>query len=102
MLSHIGFGGTRIACKQLIRDGGEGNRTPDLLNAIQALSQLSYAPHKRRVAACRKEPQTIAVGISSVNEQVLAKTIKAGILHRLDPAIRSDPDALGLSRWMLS
>ena len=26
------------------RDGGEGNRTPDLLNAIQALSQLSYAP----------------------------------------------------------
>ena len=24
--------------------GGEGNRTPDLLNAIQALSQLSYAP----------------------------------------------------------
>ncbi len=26
------------------RDGGEGNRTPDLLNAIQALSQLSYTP----------------------------------------------------------
>ena len=25
-------------------DGGEGNRTPDLLNAIQALSQLSYGP----------------------------------------------------------
>ena len=25
-------------------DGGEGNRTPDLLNAIQALSQLSYTP----------------------------------------------------------
>src|ERR1700682_3687714 len=24
--------------------GGEGNRTPDLLNAIQALSQLSYTP----------------------------------------------------------
>ena len=26
------------------RDGGEGNRTPDLVNAIHALSQLSYAP----------------------------------------------------------
>ncbi len=27
-------------------DGGaEGNRTPDLLNAIQALSQLSYGPN---------------------------------------------------------
>ena len=24
--------------------GGEGNRTPDLVNAIHALSQLSYAP----------------------------------------------------------
>ena len=24
--------------------GAEGNRTPDLLNAIQALSQLSYNP----------------------------------------------------------
>ena len=29
------------------RHGGEGNRTPDLLNAIQALSQLSYAPDLR-------------------------------------------------------
>src|SRR5262249_52822195 len=28
------------------RHGGEGNRTPDLLNAIQALSQLSYAPER--------------------------------------------------------
>ena len=26
------------------RGGGEGNRTPDLVNAIHALSQLSYAP----------------------------------------------------------
>jgi hypothetical protein len=30
-------------------DGGaEGNRTPDLLNAIQALSQLSYGPARWR------------------------------------------------------
>ena len=27
--------------------GDEGDRTPDLLNAIQALSQLSYAPKDR-------------------------------------------------------
>ena len=27
--------------------GAEGNRTPDLLNAIQALSQLSYGPGRR-------------------------------------------------------
>ena len=26
------------------QNGAEGNRTPDLLNAIQALSQLSYGP----------------------------------------------------------
>ena len=26
------------------RSGAEGSRTPDLLNAIQALSQLSYSP----------------------------------------------------------
>src|SRR5437879_5323346 len=27
-----------------LADGGEGDRTPDLVNAIHALSQLSYAP----------------------------------------------------------
>ena len=27
--------------------GAEGSRTPDLLNAIEALSQLSYGPHAR-------------------------------------------------------
>ena len=29
-----------------ITGGAEGNRTPDLLNAIQALSQLSYGPDR--------------------------------------------------------
>ena len=28
-----------------INGGAEGNRTPDLLNAIQALSRLSYGPN---------------------------------------------------------
>ena len=28
----------------LFNGGGKGIRTPDLLNAIQALSQLSYTP----------------------------------------------------------
>jgi hypothetical protein len=27
-----------------LTSGAEGSRTPDLLNAIQALSQLSYGP----------------------------------------------------------
>ena len=32
-------------------NGGEGDRTPDLVNAIHALSQLSYAP----VILCRPQ-----------------------------------------------
>ena len=31
--------------------GGEGDRTPDLVNAIHALSQLSYAPANNRATA---------------------------------------------------
>ena len=62
----------------LPRHGGEGNRTPDLLNAIQALSQLSYAPSSQRSSAklakgCRQEPPSIAEGIPSVNKLGLAQ-----------------------------
>ena len=32
----------RLEC---LISGGEGDRTPDLVNAIHALSQLSYAPY---------------------------------------------------------
>jgi hypothetical protein len=36
-----------IVSKLLIQYGGDkGTRTPDLLSAIQALSQLSYAPNQ--------------------------------------------------------
>ena len=89
----------------MIRDGGEGNRTPDLLNAIQALSQLSYAPVRTLSyqqiqplsaaftcfqllsaafdcvqqtpvdESCRQEPRIIAGGISSVNEMGLAEIL---------------------------
>src|SRR5512135_2894838 len=35
----------RNPCRRSIpTNGGEGDRTPDLVNAIHALSQLSYAP----------------------------------------------------------
>ena len=41
-----GLRGTEGLC---IHDGGdEGDRTPDLLTASQALSQLSYAPVTKR------------------------------------------------------
>jgi hypothetical protein len=57
--------------------GGEGNRTPDLLNAIQALSQLSYAPAPNPFRGLdevgRQEPRSIAAGILRVNETALAE-----------------------------
>ena len=41
--------GLRFSEGLCIHDGGdEGDRTPDLLTASQALSQLSYAPVTRR------------------------------------------------------
>ena len=64
-------------------DGGEGNRTPDLLNAIQALSQLSYAPRGDSEEPVRQEPRIIVEGIDSVNEMGLAQIPMAGILQRL-------------------
>ena len=64
-------------------DGGEGNRTPDLLNAIQALSQLSYAPSGDSEEPVRQEPRIIVEGIDSVNEMGLAQIPMAGILQRL-------------------
>ena len=36
--------------------GAEGNRTPDLLNAIQALSQLSYGPASNQKTEIVKKP----------------------------------------------
>jgi hypothetical protein len=37
-------GGQRIGQYGYLHGGAEGSRTPGLLNAIQALSQLSYSP----------------------------------------------------------
>jgi hypothetical protein len=34
------------------RSGGEGSRTLDLVNAIHALSQLSYAPRLASISLC--------------------------------------------------
>jgi hypothetical protein len=36
-----------------LHSGAEGSRTPDLLNAIQALSQLSYSPRGRSAGLSR-------------------------------------------------
>ena len=52
--------------------GGEGNRTPDLLNAIQALSQLSYAPSAERRQLFRQETRSVVGGKDDVKKIRLA------------------------------
>jgi hypothetical protein len=39
-------GAAGVATRRSRRDGARGTRTPDLLGAIQALSQLSYSPER--------------------------------------------------------
>src|SRR5262249_59873612 len=49
-----GTSGGRLREKPLggaARSGAEGDRTPDLLDAIQALSQLSYGPRDAQCSA---------------------------------------------------
>ena len=55
--------------------GGEGNRTPDLLNAIQALSQLSYAPSAERIQLFRQETRSVVRGRDDV------KKFRAGVIR---------------------
>src|SRR5438270_12828734 len=64
--------------------GGEGNRTPDLLNAIQALSQLSYTPGivPDGGVHTRQEPRRISKGSIEVKKFALAKSSTASILQR--------------------
>ena len=67
-----------------LRDGGEGNRTPDLLNAIQALSQLSYTPgtFPDGLGLAGQEPRRISKGSIEVKKFALAKSSTASILQR--------------------
>ena len=48
--------------------GGEGDRTPDLVNAIHALSQLSYAPllYCRARFRAPRQHENLAAGGGSV------------------------------------
>ena len=47
----------------LVDGGAEGVRTPDLLNAIQALYQLSYDPI-RSGAKCKTSPGIVKTNLS--------------------------------------
>ena len=48
---------------RLTRGGGDkGSRTPDLLNAIETLYQLSYIPNKKEVARIISYPRAVVNG----------------------------------------
>ena len=56
--------------KQALVDGGaEGVRTPDLLNAIQALYQLSYDPDQS--GKCRPLVKNVKTKKPAVNAQLI-------------------------------
>ncbi len=65
--------------------GGEGDRTPDLVNAIHALSQLSYAPDRlpsiRVASSVRREPSTLVGPITSVKQHT-SEAVSAPYLMR--------------------
>ena len=46
--------------------GGEGNRTPDLLNAIQTLYQLSYTPEQHGDNNVKAEKMSSALALLNV------------------------------------
>ena len=73
-----GVAGTR-------RHGGEGDRTPDLVNAIHALSQLSYAPQIDSAEAANQEPRMLSASMECVKKNGLAKSRIDGIFQHLAP-----------------
>jgi hypothetical protein len=52
----------------VVSGGAEGNRTPHLLNAIQALSQLSYSP-KNVLAHIKSERGVSTVFVGKISER---------------------------------
>ena len=95
-----------------IHDGGdEGDRTPDLLTASQALSQLSYAPVTRRYYRGRLSlmqevfVETFSYGFSWDGAEII--TLRALIsIHRPDktltPANNRSQHLGGLGSWLLT
>lgn len=59
--------------------GGEGNRTPDLLNAIQTLYQLSYTPEQQRDLSVK------AANVSSAKAwgRVVSEMLLAGLSAKI-------------------
>ena len=62
----------------MAQDGGaEGVRTPDLLNAIQALYQLSYDPI-RGAEECKRSAELVKANLSFWTLKFRARTLACG------------------------
>jgi hypothetical protein len=78
-------------------NGGEGDRTPDLVNAIHALSQLSYAPITFSPARA-VGPAQRAVNLSRVTNHVKENRSSVAICGaRIMVGLRVDEDCLRFS-----
>ena len=71
------------------RDGAEGIRTPDLLNAIQALSQLSYGPQP---AFSNNRPKA---GLTGLEPAASGVTDRHSNRTELQPQLLASPGTLG-------
>ena len=63
-------------------DGARGTRTPDLLGAIQALSQLSYSPVRANLAPCARPRSVVARAFTRERNMVRQRN---GIARRRHP-----------------
>ena len=81
-----------------VPDGGEGNRTPDLLNAIQALSQLSYAPGPPKRPSFRNRKAYAGVGGKS-SKSLWRNTLRTVSSTRRWPGFACRPSS-GFQRFL--
>jgi hypothetical protein len=81
--------------------GAEGNRTPDLLNAIQALSQLSYSPITDRNPLFQTAPtgltglEPAASGVTDRHSNRLSYSPPIYHLLTLPPRVNRSPASHG-------
>ena len=69
-------GTTLFTCTKYENGGAEGDRTPDLLNAIQALSQLSYTPVKHRVTVHCHATRGYYITRQTVCQELFEKNVR--------------------------
>ena len=68
-----------------VNGGAKGIRTPDLLNAIQALSQLSYSPTQNREIICKMQKSVKEIFVTQIRRKGIRranKTVQQGRISK--------------------